>query len=91
MSYAKLGDLEISSIAEIIEYDEKKRLVYRAEGGFTVVCSNTIQSLGSRNEVRVIAMIGLAPRLASPDLNREIYSNLDSVYTIFEKIAYTLS
>ena len=83
--------MKLSSIAEIIEYDEDNLLVYRAEGEFTVMSRTMIKSTGRSNTVNVIAMVGLSPELASQELNREIYSNLDSAFSLFEKVANTLS
>jgi hypothetical protein len=89
--YAKVGDLEATSIAEIVEYDENNRLVYRAQGDFTIVSSVNIRSVGKKNSIHVITVIGLSTDLASPELYREIYSNLESAFNTFEKVANTLS
>jgi hypothetical protein len=87
----KLGDLEASSIAEIIEYEENERLVYRAQGDFTIVSSVTVRTVGKNNEISLIVVIGLSKEIASQDRYREIYSNLKSAFTIFEKMATALS
>ena len=89
--YAKVGELEASSIAEIIEYEENVRLVYRAQGDFTIVSSISIRSVGNHNEVNAITVIGLSTELASPELYKEIYSNLESAFTVFEKVASIIS
>jgi hypothetical protein len=89
--YGKIGEREAVSIAEIIEYDEDNLLVYRAEGEFTVMSRTKIQSTGSSNTVNVMAMVGLSPDLSSPELNVEIYRNLDSAFSLFEKVASTFS
>lgn len=89
--HGKLGIMEASSIAEIIEYEENAKLVYRAQGDFTIVSSVSIRSVGNYNEINAIAFIGLSTELASPELYKEIYSNLESAFTLFEKIANTLS
>lgn len=89
--YAKVGELEASSIAEIIEYEENVRLVFRSQGDFTIVSSISIRSVGNHNEVNAITVIGLSTELASPELYKEIYSNLESAFTVFEKVASIIS
>ena len=89
--YAKVGTLEASSIAEIIEYEENARMVYRAQGDFTIVSSVSIRTVGNHNEVNAIVFIGLSTELASPELYKEIYSNLESAFTLFGKVAGILS
>ncbi len=88
--HAKVGHLEASSIAEIIEYKENTRLVYRTQGDFTIVSNISIRSVGNLNEINAITVIGLSTELASPELYKEIYSNLESAFTLFEKVANTL-
>ena len=87
----KIGETEATSIAEIIEYDEDHTLVYRAEGDFTIMSRTIIKPSGNSNTVNVLAMVGLSPEFASQELNMEIYSNLDSAFSHFEKIAVNLS
>ena len=89
--YGKLGNLEATSIAEIIEYEENQNLVYRAQGEFTVVSKTSIRSIGNRNEINIVSVIGLSPGLASPEVYKEVYSYLDSAFNLFEKVATTLS
>ncbi len=89
--YGKIGDIVATSEAEIIEYSKNERFVYRAQGDFTIVSSISIRSVGNRNEINAIAVIGLSRELASKELYHEIYSNLDSAFGLFIKIATTLS
>ena len=89
--YGKVGDIERTSIAEIIEYRKNERFVYRAQGDFTIVSSVAIRSVGNKNEINFIAVIGLSKELASKELYHDIYSNLNSAFGLFEKVASTLS
>ena len=89
--YGKISSRPVSSIAEIIEYRENERFVYRAEGDFTIVSSVTMRTSGSKSAINAIGVIGLSPSFASPELYKEISSNLESAFVLFEKVAKTIS
>ena len=89
--YGQMGDIQATSIAEIIEYREYEKLVYRSTGDFRVFSSASLTHKGSQTEVAVIIVIGLSDELASEDIKGDIQRNLESAFGLFEKVATTLS
>jgi hypothetical protein len=87
--YGKVRDIESISIAEITEYEENVRIVYRSQGDLRIFSSATLKPKGAKTEVAVVIVIGISDKLASPDINEEIKNNLESALASFEKIATT--
>ena len=89
--YGQIEDVKATSIAEITEYNEYERMVYRSQGDFRIFSSATLTPKGSQIEVAVIIIIGLSDELVSAGVKGEIQRNLESAFGLFEKVATTLS
>jgi len=89
--HGKVGDIEATSRAEIIEYKEYEKMVVRSQGEFTLFLSVILNPKVSNTEVRVIIVVGLSSELGTENIRREIYSNLNSAFDTFRKVASTMS
>lgn len=89
--YGKVDDIEATSTAEIIEYQEYEKLVIRSQGDFTLFISAILNPRGSYTEVRTMIVVGLSHELATEDVRREIYYNLNSGFDSFRNVASSMS
>ena len=89
--FAKLDDLNLSSIATITEYLENEKMVFRSEGDFRVFASATLNSRSASTDVSVIIVVGLSDEVASKERKDVVYKSLESAFSNFAKVASTLS
>lgn len=85
--FAKIKDLKASSIAEITEYIENKKLAYRAQGEFSIFSSATLVPRGKVTDIKVIIVIGFDPNIATEEIKNEIIENLENGFKNFQLIA----
>lgn len=89
--YGEVDDINITSIAEITEYREFEKMVFRAEGDFRVFTSVSLNTRGPSTEVVVIIVVGLSEELASNDRKEEILKSIEEGFSIFSKLASNIS
>ena len=85
--HGKVDDIEATSKAEIIEYKEYEKMVIRSQGEFTLFIVVNLDVKGSTTDVRVIIAVGLSADLATENIRREIYNNINSAFDTFRTIA----
>jgi hypothetical protein len=89
--YGKVGEIEASSIAEIIDYTEYERMAFRAQGDFTIFTRVILNPKRTHTELRVIIFVVLSSKLATEDIRREVHANLLSAFDTFRRVANNLT
>ena len=89
--YSRLGKIEATSIAEIVEYEEYSKLAYLTKGDFNLYSYAILNPKGKKTEIILIITIELNPALASDELRKEIYTGLTEFFEVFNNSVFVVT